>query len=267
MDAEDVKEIADNVGKITGEIKKKYGTNGLIIFGCLWIIAIMGIVLLWNMMIRTAVGTAVDSFFESSETAKNQSHEEYYNKAYAKAEDQFKSTHNVSLNIGAIRKTAKLETLSIYEETYVIETEEQKKKGIYLWTKFGGYGTYTVDLKEAEIIVDDANQYISIRIPEPELTEFSLDEDESMVLMYKDRSKEVKIPFLPPQKFFGGSYSEGFALYDGQKKEASKTIRENIASNQDYYNSAKESAIVQIEKLIRSLNPKVPDLKIDVEFY
>lgn len=66
---------------------------------------------------------------------------------------------------------------------------------------------------------------------------------------------------------FNDSYSVGEDLARSQLNSADLLIKKEFASNQHFYLSAQEAAISSIQCLVKQLNPKLPDMTVDVEFY
>ena len=63
------------------------------------------------------------------------------------------------------------------------------------------------------------------------------------------------------------SYKVGEKLAKQQLDKAYVLLTKEFTSNQNYYLNAQEAAKHAIETLVTQLNPEVPNLTVDVEFY
>ena len=108
-----------------------------------------------------------------------------------------------------------------------------------------------VDLKAAEFITDNANHYVLVRIPYPELTNVTI--TDTTKRWFRD-------------DLANGSYSEGVDLALKQRNEASLQIQKALMSNQYIYENAQDVAVSLLINLVKQFNPDIPDLVVEVEF-
>lgn len=117
-----------------------------------------------------------------------------------------------------------------------------------------GQGTYVVDLQTAEFIVDNKRSYVLVRVQHPELTNITIDYSNVQKLFFKN-------------DLLNDSCKVGEDLARKQLRSADMLIKKEFASNQHFYLSAQEAAVSIIQCLVKQLNPEVPKLTVEVEFY
>lgn len=140
----------------------------------------------------------------------------------------------------------------VYDTFYDISEPKEK---ITSWLKVAGRGTYTVNLDEAEYIIDNARSHVHVRIPKPELT------------VTIDAGRMDKILFKQNKFIRSSSEKEGFELAMDQYAMAQDKLEANFISNIQYQDWAEESAVRMIRTVIKGFNPDVEDLEVDVDFY
>ena len=153
-----------------------------------------------------------------------------------------------------MKETANLEVLNVSDTEYIVSEDKDNGKGITSWLEVPGQGTYIVNLQAAEFIVDNEREYVLVRAPYPEITNISIDYGNVKKLLFKNN-------------IFDDSYSVGEDLARAQLNSADLLIKKEFASNQHFYLSAQDAAVSSIQCLVKQLNPKLPDLTVDVEFY
>lgn len=117
--------------------------------------------------------------------------------------------------------------------------------------------------------MDNEHHYVLVRIPEPELTQFDIENENAEQLFYADKTYKITVPILQQNiQWNDGSYQTGTELFNSQEFSAYTMIREKITSNQAYYKKARESAQAQITRLVKALNTDetLNDLEVEVEF-
>ena len=122
------------------------------------------------------------------------------------------------------------------------------------WLEVPGYGVFTVDLQSAEFIIDNERGYVLIRLPYPELSEFTIDYENVEVLNFEDSG------------IFKNSAKVGEDLARKQLQSAELTMRQSVNSNQKYYQAAENDATNILLNLVKQLNPQIENLVVDVEF-
>ena len=218
------------------------------------VILILATIIVFNDLISDGANALYDSFKSSYEEQKNNSYREYYTAIRENAEKKYHVTNRVSIYIGNIQEEQKLEVLKVSDTEYVISDGNDNDANAISWLEMSGEGTFVVDLKAGEYIIDNQHSHVMVRIPEPELAHIQI----------------LKItPLLQKNgKMIGnGSYQEGEDLARQQQKEGEILIKKELTSNQHFYISAQNAAESMIKTLIKELNPDVEKLTVDVEFY
>jgi predicted nucleic acid-binding Zn-ribbon protein len=197
---------------------------------------------------------AAAAFAPAKEQTASAIEEEFYNLGFEKAEEDNHVSNRATLSIQDMKEVVNLEVLQVSDVEYVTTDTDENGEGITAILKIPGTGTYTVNLKEAEYVVDSERSYVLVRIPNPELTEFAVNYSGVEKILFKNN-------------IFNDSISVGEELARGMVEEGELLIRKEFARNQMYYDSAKKSALNLIENMVYELNPDVENLYVDVEFY
>ena len=181
-----------------------------------------------------------------------------YNKVYSSFFDsgdrKYHVKNKVTIHIGNLEETKKLEVLRVSDVEYIIVNKDSNEDKIESWLEVPGTGVFTVDLHAGEFIIDSDRSYVLVRIPYPELENVGIDYRNVEKLLFEDDA-------------LNGSYSVGEDLARQQLGEAVLLIQKEFTSNQNYFLNAQNSAVNTIENLVKQLNPDVPDLIIEVEFF
>ncbi|MCD8052958.1 MAG: DUF4230 domain-containing protein [Lachnospiraceae bacterium] len=220
-----------------------------------------------------AIAVGADAAMNAYESEKDEVAQEvydvFYNQSYSAAEASHHVSNQVSISIGTLQEEEKLEVLRVSNVEYVISEEEDGEfidnilsavTGIFSdddvvsWLEVPGDGVFTVDLKSAEFILDEERQYVLIRIPEPELSEFAIDYEGVEILYFDDAG------------LFKNSAKVGEDLAREQLQDAQLQMTQEIHENQRFYRSAQEAAEDLLISLVKELNPDFPDLTVEVEF-
>ena len=168
--------------------------------------------------------------------------------------EKYRVSNRVSIYIDDLKEEEKLEVLKVSDIEYVIEDAKDNDEKAIAWLEVPGEGTYVIDLKASEFIIDNERAHVLARIPYPELTNVRIIEEDVKLLLFRDN-------------VFNGSYGAGEDMAREHYREALYLINKEFVSNQNFYLNAKEAAIRSVESLIFQLNPKVKNLIVDVEFY
>ncbi len=216
------------------------------------------------------VGTAAtnSAFQAEKETSSEEAYDWFYNKSYTAAEASHHVSNDVSITIGSLREEAKLEVLNVSNIEYTIFSNENEgtsrqsfwdfvtadEDDLVSWFAIPGNGVFTVDLRTAEFIIDEERAYVLLRIPRPELTEFTIDFANVEILYFEDSG------------LFKNSAKAGVDLALEALQDAEQTLREEILSDQRFYQAAYDNAVSLLTCLIMELNPDFSNLTVDVEF-
>lgn len=263
-------EVWNGLTKRTAELaadKKKRRAFFISIAVC--ILIIVGAIYWLFDSIHVGALAAQEHYKNVKESVSSEVYDAFYESSYKFHEQQHHVSNEISITIGSLQEQAKLEVLKISEVDYktpeedernMIETIKKSISGLLFgnvisWLEVPGYGVFTVDLRSSEFIVDNERQYVLVRIPSPELSEFTIDYANVELLNFEDTG------------IFKNSARVGENIAREQLQSAELSMRQKANSNQDFYQSARESAITIITTLVKQLNPSLPNLSVQVEFF
>lgn len=218
--------------------------------------------------VTVGTGAAMDSFGPAKDQASNEAYQFFYDASYDAAEKAHHVSNNVSITIGDLKEEQKLEVLKVSDVAYETPKPTDQNwfdefiKGItgifdaevVSWLEVPGNGVFTVNLQAGEFIIDEERQYVLIRVPGPELTEFTIDYENVELLLFEEGGA------------FKNSAKYGIDKAIEQLQSAELTMMQNVANNQEFYQRARTSTENMLENLVRQLNPQLPDLVVEVEF-
>lgn len=211
-------------------------------------------VILHLITMKIGASALKSSYKTTCEKEKDNAYNAQYEKYYKKAEKEYHVTNRAEISISDLKETANLEVLKVNDTEYIISENKDNGKGITSWLEVPGQGTYIVNLQAAEFIVDNEREYVLVRAPYPEITNISIDYENVKKLLFENN-------------IFNDSYSIGEDLARTQLNSADLLIKKEFASNQHFYLSAQKAAVSSIQCLVKQLNPTLPDMTVDVEFY
>ena len=203
--------------------------------------------------VANGVEAAKVSYQQSYDEEKDAAYNAKYQKYFEDAEEKYHVSNDITIYLGNVKETQRLEILKVSDVEFIIEEEEDNDSGIISWLEVPGEGTFVVDMKMAEYIVDNGRRHILVRVPYPELSNVTIDYGNIKELLFVDN-------------MFNGSYKEGEELAMQQINEADVLIKKEFISNQNFYLSAQKAAKNMIANLITQVNPDIPDLVVEVEF-
>ena len=217
-------------------------------------VTVVGILCLGTNLINVGTNALMENYDTAYASEREATYKAFYEKYFNKAEKEYHVANKVSISIEDMREIAKLEVLSVSDVEYIIENENNNSKGINTWLEVPGQGMYVVDLQAAEFVVDDSRAYVLVRVPNPELSNISIDYANVEKLFFKN-------------DMFNDSYKVGEDLARQMLGTADLLIKKEFSSNQHFYKAAQEAAVSTIECMIKQFNPNYPDLTVEVEFY
>lgn len=247
-------ELVKRIGNAENTTDKGKKSKKLEIIGIVFlVVVIMCAALGLNNYITKGVEAAEESYTTTKTATVEEIKQQQYQKAFEAAEERYHTSNDVSIVVGALSEEAKLEVLEVYDVQYVIEDETENEGNIISWLEVPGKGTFTIDLKASEFIIDNERRYVLVRVPEPELTECTI--------IYKDVKR-----LLFENDMFNESIAVGETVAQKQLNEGYLLIEKSFASNTQYYDSAITAAESMIINLIKSLNMEILDLEVEIEF-
>ena len=219
--------------------------------------------------VKVAAMAAPKAFDEGKVEVEEQVYQDFYNKSFNAAEKAHHVENKVNISIGDLQEKQSLEVLKIVNLTYKGGPEEKDQAcykdsihnvtGVFneepkFYLQVPEKGVFTVNLMAGEYIADNAHEYVLARVPEPELTQFTID--------YENVEK---------LEFEKGGLFKSHAKYGEEEaekvlKEAELELMREANNNQEYYKRAVKSAENIIVNLIKQLNPDIPNLTVEVEF-
>ena len=226
-------------------------TSWTIIYAALVVVMIAAIVLIWNDSVKVGASALADMYNTAYSEEKDASYAKLYQSAFDRAEKKYHVSNTVIISVGNLEESERLEVLKATDVEFITEDSDKNSGGVTAWLEVTGQGTFVVDLKAAEFIINNEQRNVLVRLPNPELTNITITKSERK--LFKD-------------DLFNGSYSEGVSLAIKQRNEAALQIQKALMSNQFVYENAQKVAKSMITNLIKQFNPDIPDLTVDVEY-
>ncbi|MBQ0041872.1 MAG: DUF4230 domain-containing protein [Lachnospiraceae bacterium] len=189
------------------------------------------------------------SFEEQYATTKEEVSSDIYNTYYDAAEKAYHTSNTGTIMLGDLEQSSELEVLKVSDIEYVIDEEADSAA----WVEIEGEGSFVVDLKRAEFIVDSDRKTVLVRLPEPKLGNIDM--------------KTPKKVFFATNGWGNGSFKEGTEKARRMLADGRVLIQKELLSNQRILQNAKEAATRIIENLIYVYNSDVNNLQVTIEFY
>ena len=227
----------------------------LIFIVTMFIVAVASVFIV-RYSIKKGVSTATDSFQEAYNESKDETYEKYKEMAYELAEKGYHVSNRATISLYAVKEKKDLNVLRVNDVVYIIKDKNDTKSGTTSWLKVSGKGVFSVNLSAAEYVVDNARQFVLIRVPRPVIESSNISIDETEILHFKENKWSRE-----------NSVKAGEELALEQLGEAKQKIQEDFESNEQYAKLAESSTKSMLEALIKGVNPDAEDLKVEVEFY
>lgn len=216
----------------------------------------------------TVAGRSAGEAFQRTRTEVQEDvYQKHYLDAYEKAENTHHVSNRISISISDIQKMQKLEVLQVSNVTYITEDDaDESEEAKDLWSGFVGIfegrltswieaigkGSFTVNMKASEFIVDNERRYVLVRIPRPSLDNFTLD--------------QAKAVYVNDDGVKKRGTSDGVDLAARQRRYAWEKLKKEVESDQFFYESAEKAAETILENLVKGINSDIPELTVEVEF-
>lgn len=207
----------------------------------------------WRHGVSQLKSSFADNYVSSKTTTSEMVEKRFYDTAYEYYESKYHTADRLTINVDSLKELSNLEVLRVSDVQYVIDNSSTNDEHVTAWLKVPGHSVFSVDLSLSEFIIDNARGIITIRLPKPELDNFTIDYDAVEILKYKDG-------------FLNESLAYGAALARQQLATASEEMRADFAINQKYIESAKSSAEKHLKQFVRELNPELSEENIYIEF-
>lgn len=244
-------EITQKTNKKKSKWKDGLGSTIAIVSS---IVMIFAIVCIFFDFVSSGAEALADSYTNAYNEQKSMSYQEKYDIYKNAAEENFHVSNRVSIFVGDLKEEEKLEVLKVSDVEFIIEDKDGNDGNVISWLEVPGEGTFVVDLKAGEYIVDNERAHVLVRVPYPELTNIKIDYVNVQKILFKD-------------DIYNGNYREGEDLAREQLSQAELLIKKEFTSNQNFYLNAQKAAISTIQALVKQLNPEIESLVVDVEFY
>lgn len=216
----------------------------------------VGVIINFNSQ-QEAVAAFAYSYGETySDTVENVK-EEFRQKGYNYAEQKYHTSNSVQIEVEDIKSRNSLEVLKASDTFLKVTDPDKDNSSSQRWVEIPGTAVFTVDLSMSEIIKDEYNKYVLVRVNSPELTNIKIDYGSCKIDLYNHETGLLDV---------NGNYDEGAAEAQSDYAEAYGELRDRFYNDQTFYTAAENSATNLITALIKNLNPEISDLKVDVEF-
>lgn len=197
-----------------------------------------------------------DSYASAKLQASQDAYAKYEKMGYDKAEKKYHTSNRATIKFDSLKEKNALEVLSASDTYLNVVKKKADSEVSQRWVAIPGTAVYTVDLSMSEIIKDDYNEYILVRVKYPELSDIKINYDDVLIYLYINNSmvkdSSYKIGAGEAQRDYAKAYSEMY---------------ERFYSTQEFYITAQDSARRIITSMVRNLNPEIPNLKVEVEFF
>ena len=204
--------------------------------------------------ISKGVSTARDAFQEAFDETREDTYTKFKDAAYKLSESGHHVSNRVAISVHAVKEKADLNVLKVNDVVYIIK--DKTKSGTTTWLKVMGTGVFSVNLTEAEYVVDNARQYVLVRVPRPVIDSGNISIDNFEELHFEENKWNAE-----------NSIKSGEELARDVLSEAKQQIQEDFEVNEQYSKLAESSTKSMLAALIKGLNPDVKELQVDVEFY
>ena len=241
----------NEIKKKASSAKKTLQKNGLVLSLILLAVLVGTCAYLLKDSINVGAKALAESYNIAFSTEKDAAYQKLYQGAKDRAESKYHVSNKVLISVASFEESEKLEVLEANHVEFITENRDENTSNVTAWIEVTGKGTFVVDLKAAEFIVDNEHKYVLVRIPYPELTNVTI--TKAVQKLFKD-------------DFWNGSYSDGVHLAVDQLNDADVRIKKALMANQYIYQNAQTVAVSMIENLVREFNPDIPDLTVEVEF-
>jgi hypothetical protein len=229
---------------------KKY-----IAFGILIVLIIITSIIAYSGIQKSTAKAYEDEFDKS----KKEYSDKITNSIFNMAESANHVSNDVTIQIESVKEVNILEVLTVNDIEYVIYSDDKTDA----WLEVPGIGIYTVDLSDAEFIIDNERQYVLVRAPRPKVNNVTINYNYVKTLLVNEGIDE-KWGFL--SLLGNGSIQKGEELANNQLKEAQMLLKENFEQNENYNRIAECTAKRSIKEFVKKFNKDV-EITVDVEFF
>ncbi len=238
----------------------------LLAFVAIAVLAVLFLLYFWKEQKQKTVDDNLAAYQEQVQETNSAAYDRSYDHAYQQAMEEFGISGDVLIEVGRVQAISELEVLEINLSEYAIRKNDE---GNTVWLSIPVQGVYAVNLEQGEYLVDQARATVTVRLPDPQLTNMTLDYAHEEQLLFT--ADGVKSDFI--EQFIslfkddaGNSYADGRALYDAMHEEVYENARIKMNTDPDYLQTARTSAVQLVEQLVKQVNSDIPGLTVIVEF-
>ena len=238
------------------KIDSQTNTNGMVI-GIIIIGALIAIPLLvMNLGANKAKNNYLTAYNTAYDTTKNSTYEKYRQAGHDAGYENYHVKNEVDIYVGDIQECSNLEIMKVSDFDYATSNKSENSEKIDSVFEVTVTGTYCVNMQLSEFIIDNKNKIVTVRVPNPALTNFT---SKYEMLYFSKNGTILDI-------FDNGNYREGEDFAIQQLTECKAEIMHSLEYNQENNRNAEESARSVLTNIIKRLNPEIPDLKVYIEF-
>ncbi len=228
---------------------------------------------------ENAFRIAGENFNSALAAERENTYDKFYNLGYDIGEKRSHISNDVLVDVNKIKEVEVLEVLDVSAsdvKEYKFDNELTNPANVFLelvrfvtgeqvdapppeavvWLEGSCIGTYEIDLKSSEVIIDNANKYVLVRLPSPSLRFISHDFE---VKYFNNGTGTLR-------KVFDGSAQRGLDAAIQDTADMTAHLHD-ILNDRDQSDHAREQAEILVVDLIKDLNSDVPDITVDVEFF
>ncbi len=245
-----------NENNSKSKIDSQTNTNGMVI-GIIIIGALIAIPLLvMNLGANKAKNNYLTAYNTAYDTTKNSTYEKYRQAGHDAGYENYHVKNEVDIYVGDIQECSNLEIMKVSDFDYATSNKSENSEKIDSVFEVTVTGTYCVNMQLSEFIIDNKNKIVTVRVPNPALTNFT---SKYEMLYFSKNGTILDI-------FDNGNYREGEDFAIQQLTECKAEIMHSLEYNQENNRNAEESARSVLTNIIKRLNPEIPDLKVYIEF-
>lgn len=245
-----------NENNSKSKIDSQTNINGMVI-GIIIIGALIAIPLLvMNLGANKAKNNYLTAYNTAYDTTKNSTYEKYRQAGHDAGYENYHVKNEVDIYVGDIQECSNLEIMKVSDFDYATSNKSENSEKIDSVFEVTVTGTYCVNMQLSEFIIDNKNKIVTVRVPNPALTNFT---SKYEMLYFSKNGTILDI-------FDNGNYREGEDFAIQQLTECKAEIMHSLEYNQENNRNAEESARSVLTNIIKRLNPEIPDLKVYIEF-
>ncbi len=237
--------------EVVVSMNDKDDAKSLVVLFVVAAVLVLGCIGMFLSTVSTGAAAMAESYQKNYEAEKAKTYQEWYQAAFDQAEEKYHVSNRAVISIGNLSEAERLEVLKANTVEFVTEDRSSASGNVTAWLEVTGEGTFVVELKAAEFLVDNERSYVLVRLPYPELTNVTI--TDTTKRFFQD-------------DMWNGNYSQGVKLAEKQREEALLQMQKAMLSNQYIYESAQSIAKSIIKNLVFQFNPDIPELSFEFEF-